>query len=66
MARRYLVTGGAGYVGSHFVRYLLRDEPDARITNLDALTYAGVPATVAELGQVQRALSGLDLPAARR
>jgi dTDP-glucose 4,6-dehydratase len=51
MARRYLVTGGAGFIGSNFVRYLLRHEPDARITNLDALTYAGVPATVAELDE---------------
>jgi dTDP-glucose 4,6-dehydratase len=51
MPRRYLVTGGAGFIGSNFVRSLLRHEPDARITNLDALTYAGVPATVAELDE---------------
>jgi dTDP-glucose 4,6-dehydratase len=51
MARRYLVTGGAGFIGSNFVRHLLRNEPDVRITNLDALTYAGVPATVAELDE---------------
>jgi dTDP-glucose 4,6-dehydratase len=46
---RYLVSGGAGFIGSNFIRYMLENEPDVSITNLDALTYAGVPATVAEL-----------------
>lgn len=36
-----LVTGGAGFIGSNFVRYLFQAEPGARIVNLDALTYAG-------------------------
>ncbi len=36
-----LVTGGAGFIGSNFVHFLLRVEPDVRIVNLDALTYAG-------------------------
>mgnify|MGYP006283042313 FL=1 len=36
-----LVTGGAGFIGCNFVRYLLSEEPDVRIVNLDALTYAG-------------------------
>ena len=36
-----LITGGAGFIGSNFVRYLLKVEPDVRIINLDALTYAG-------------------------
>jgi dTDP-glucose 4,6-dehydratase len=49
MSRKYLITGGAGFIGSNFVRYVLDNEPEAEITNLDALTYAGVPATVAEL-----------------
>ena len=52
MARRYLVTGGAGFIGSNFIRFVLEREPDARVTNLDALTYAGVPATVAELDEL--------------
>jgi dTDP-glucose 4,6-dehydratase len=49
MSRKYLVTGGAGFIGSNFIRHLLSEEPDAQITNLDILTYAGVPATVDEL-----------------
>lgn len=36
-----LVTGGAGFIGSNFVRYLLETEPDILVVNLDALTYAG-------------------------
>jgi len=36
-----LITGGAGFIGSNFVRYLLKVEPETRIVNLDALTYAG-------------------------
>ncbi|MET7457436.1 dTDP-glucose 4,6-dehydratase [Streptomyces sp. NPDC005574] len=39
--RTVLVTGGAGFIGSHFVKRLLRCEDIARITVLDALTYAG-------------------------
>lgn len=36
-----LVTGGAGFIGSSFVRHLLHRAPGTRVTNLDALTYAG-------------------------
>ncbi len=46
MGRRYLITGGAGFIGSNFIRRVLEHEPDATITNLDAMTYAGVTATV--------------------
>ncbi len=49
MGRNYLVTGGAGFIGSNFIRYLFEHEPDATVTNLDLLTYAGVKATVDEL-----------------
>ena len=36
-----LVTGGAGFIGSAFIRYLSEHHPDDRIVNLDLLTYAG-------------------------
>ncbi len=36
-----LITGGAGFMGSHMVRYVLKHHVDAEVTNLDALTYAG-------------------------
>ena len=36
-----LVTGGAGFIGSCFVRHMLKTHPDYKIINLDALTYCG-------------------------
>lgn len=38
---RYLVTGGAGFIGSNFVRHLLVERPGVEVVNLDCLTYAG-------------------------
>ena len=35
-----LVTGGAGFIGSHLVRHLVKRYPDYTLINLDALTYA--------------------------
>src|ERR1700688_4886112 len=39
--KRILITGGAGFIGSNFVRYLLENYPDYKVIVLDALTYAG-------------------------
>ncbi|PID59035.1 dTDP-glucose 4,6-dehydratase [candidate division KSB3 bacterium] len=39
--RHILVTGGAGFIGSNFVRYMLRNFPEYTIINVDKLTYAG-------------------------
>ena len=39
--RIVLITGGAGFIGSHFVRYVLQTHQETNVINLDALTYAG-------------------------
>lgn len=41
MSDHILVTGGAGFIGSNFIRYLQKNQPQIAITNLDLLTYAG-------------------------
>jgi len=51
---KVLVTGGCGFIGSNFVRYLLAREPDCRVINLDALTYAGNPANLADVDRDSR------------
>ena len=51
MGRRYLVTGGAGFIGSNFIRYVLDNEPTRPLPTSTCLTYAGVPATVDELDE---------------
>ena len=38
---KLLVTGGAGFIGSNFIHYLLEKYPDYHIINYDKLTYAG-------------------------
>src|SRR5688572_27023797 len=46
---RILVTGGAGFIGSNFVRHIYRERPDWQVTVLDAMTYAGNEANLAGL-----------------
>jgi len=41
--RNILVTGGAGFIGCNFIRYLLQSDPGITVINLDILTYAGSP-----------------------
>lgn len=48
-AMRYLVTGGAGFIGSNFIRYIFtKYGDDAQVVNLDKLTYAGIRENLAE------------------
>ena len=49
-----LVTGGAGFIGSNFVHYLLKTRPGVKIVNLDALTYAGSRENLKELSDPSR------------
>jgi dTDP-glucose 4,6-dehydratase len=49
-----MVTGGAGFIGSNFVHYLLRTEPDVQIINVDALTYAGSLENLKDISDDQR------------
>lgn len=49
MSRTVLVTGGAGFIGSNFVHYWLRKYPNDKVVTLDALTYAGVEASLADV-----------------
>src|SRR5688572_950771 len=73
---RILVTGGAGFIGSAFIRYMLRVHPELEVVNFDKLTYAGnlenlkglesepryrfVKGDICEAAQVASALDGVD------
>jgi dTDP-glucose 4,6-dehydratase len=49
-----LVTGGAGFIGSNFVRYAIATHPDWHVTTLDKLTYAGRPENLREVADSPR------------
>lgn len=49
-----LVTGGCGFIGSNFVRRVLRDNADIRVINLDLLTYAGNPENLRDVANNPR------------
>ncbi len=51
MKRNILITGGAGFIGSHVVRLFVNKYPDYRIVNLDKLTYAGNLANLKDVEQ---------------
>lgn len=49
--RSMLVTGGAGFIGCNFVRHVLDNDPELRLVNVDALTYAGHTANLRGISQ---------------
>jgi dTDP-glucose 4,6-dehydratase len=51
---KLLVTGGAGFIGSNFIRYLLAEHADIQVANLDALTYAGNLENLADVADSPR------------
>ena len=51
---RIFVTGGAGFIGSNFIRYALGQSDDVQVTNYDALTYAGNLASLADVADDDR------------
>lgn len=73
--KRIVVTGGAGFIGSNYVRYALKTYPDLHIVNVDKLTYAGnldnlkgvdpkrhtfVKADIADAAAMEAAMEGCD------
>jgi dTDP-glucose 4,6-dehydratase len=53
LLKTYLVTGGAGFIGTNFIRHVLDMRPDWRLINLDALTYAGNAANLSDIEKEQ-------------
>jgi len=51
---KLLVTGGAGFIGSHFVRHILQKHPTYSVINLDKLTYAGNPENLRDVERDSR------------
>ncbi|MFA9478020.1 dTDP-glucose 4,6-dehydratase [Phycisphaerales bacterium AB-hyl4] len=51
---KILLTGGSGFIGSNFVRFVLRERPGYQVINLDALTYSGNPENLADIESDER------------
>jgi dTDP-glucose 4,6-dehydratase len=54
MSKTLLVTGGAGFIGSNFIHYVLEKSRDMRIINIDKLTYAGNLDNLKDIGETDR------------
>lgn len=73
---RLLITGGAGFIGSNYIRYVLDKHPEYRVFNFDKLTYAGnlenlkdvernprygfVKGDITDVGSVEEVMAGID------
>lgn len=55
--KNILVTGGAGFIGSHFIKYFLKNYSNFRVINLDKLTYSGNLANLADIKNDKHLLS---------
>jgi dTDP-glucose 4,6-dehydratase len=51
---KLLITGGCGFIGSNFIRHILKKYPDYQVINLDALTYAGNPENLKDIKENTR------------
>ena len=51
---RLIITGGLGFIGSNLIRWILKEQPHVEILNIDAWTYAGNPANLADVADTQR------------
>lgn len=74
---KILITGGAGFIGSNFIHYWLKNHPEDQVVNLDALTYAGhleslkdietnpnyqfIKGDITNPQEVERAIQGVDM-----
>ena len=54
MLKTLLVTGGCGFIGANFIRFILENDADVRIVNLDKLTYAGNLASLTDVAEDPR------------
>jgi dTDP-glucose 4,6-dehydratase len=67
---KLLVTGGAGFIGSHFIRHIIHQPTVTKVVNLDCLTYAGCLENVADLALIPKygfeKVDIRDLPSVRR
>ena len=52
--KKYFITGGCGFIGSNFIRYILNSDDSASVINLDKLTYAGNPNNLADFQDDKR------------
>ncbi|MEE9573282.1 MAG: GDP-mannose 4,6-dehydratase, partial [Candidatus Neomarinimicrobiota bacterium] len=52
--KKYFVTGGCGFIGSNFIRYLLTQYDRIKVINLDKLTYAGNPKNLSDFENDER------------